>query len=223
MDFNEEEEDLFDFAGHRRTAVEKYLRVRPRYEAFAWAVREILVQALRAADITVNSVEARAKDPESFGTKAEAPSDNDPRAPKYPNPLGQITDLAGVRIITFFPRDVATIGHCIREQFEVIEHTDLSRTLIREERFGYQSDHFLVKLSSDRTVLPEYEPHRGLVAEVQVRTILQHAWAEIEHDIRYKSAITIPNSIRRRFMALAGVLEIADREFQAIQEPLVLV
>ena len=56
-----------------------------------------------------------------------------------------------------------------------------------------------------------------LVAEVQVRTILQHAWAEIEHDIQYKSTIAIPNTIRRRFMALAGLLEIADREFQAIQ------
>ena len=95
---------------------------------------------------------------------------------------------------------------------------DLSRTLLQEERFGYQSEHYLVKLSSKRTALPEYEPHLGLVAEVQVRTILQHAWAEIEHDIQYKSSITIPNTIRRRFMALAGVLEIADREFQAIQD-----
>jgi putative GTP pyrophosphokinase len=53
--------------------------------------------------------------------------------------------------------------------------------------------------------------------EIQVRTILQHAWAEIEHDIQYKSSTAIPEEIRRRFMALAGMLEIADREFQAIQ------
>ena len=79
----EEQEELFNFAEHRRTAVEEYLGVRPRYEAFAQAVREILFQALRAKDITVNSVEARAKEPESFGTKAEAPSENDPRVPKY--------------------------------------------------------------------------------------------------------------------------------------------
>ena len=218
LNLEEEQEEQFSFAEHRRIAVEQYLRVRPRYEAFAWAVREILLQALRSSDITVNSVEARAKEPESFGAKAEAPSDNDSRSPKYSRPLDEITDLAGVRIITFFPRDVATIGQCIREQFDVIEYTDLSRTLIQEERFGYQSEHFLVKLSGERTALPEYEPHRELVAEVQVRTILQHAWAEIEHDIQYKSAMTLPNTIRRRFMALAGVLEIADREFQAIQD-----
>ena len=57
-----------------------------------------------------------------------------------------------------------------------------------------------------------------MVAEIQVRTVLQHAWAEIEHDVQYKSPITIPDSIKRRFMALAGLLEIADREFQAIQD-----
>lgn len=53
---------------------------------------------------------------------------------------------------------------------------------------------------------------------VQLRTILQHTWAEIEHDIQYKSSAAIPRDIRRRFMALAGLLEIADREFQAIQD-----
>ena len=218
VDREEEQEEPFNFAEHRRTAVEEYILARPGYEAFARAVKEILVQAFRARDITVNLVEARAKEPESFGTKAEAPSENDPRAPKYRSPLEDITDLAGVRIITFFPRTVDRVGACIREEFEVLEHTDLSRTLLQEERFGYQSEHYLVRLSSERTALSEYKLHLGLVAEIQVRTILQHAWAEIEHDIQYKSSITIPKSIRRRFMALAGVLEIADREFQAIQD-----
>ena len=96
-------EEPFDFAEHRRTAVEEYLRVRPQYQDFANAVRAILVQALMAKDIAVNSIEARAKEPESFGSKAEAHSENDPGVPKYRRPLQEITDLAGVRIITFFP------------------------------------------------------------------------------------------------------------------------
>ena len=95
-------EEPFDFAEHRRIAVEEYLRVRPQYEAFCQAVREILAQALRSSSITVNSVEARAKEPESFGAKAGTPGEDDPGAPKYWRPLEEITDLAGVRIITFF-------------------------------------------------------------------------------------------------------------------------
>ena len=218
VDHIEEQEDTFNFEEHRRTAIEEYLRIRPQYEDFAKAVREILVQALMAKDIAVNSIEARAKEPDSFGKKAETLSENDPEAPKYRNPLEDITDLAGVRIITFFPRTAESIDACIREEFDVIEHMDHSQTLLQEERFGYQSEHYLVRLGNERTMLPEYRPHLGLVAEVQVRTILQHAWAEIEHDIQYKSSSTTPDIVRRRLMALAGLLEIADREFQAIQD-----
>ena len=79
----EEQDEQFDFVEHRRAAVEEYRRIRGRYEAFAQAVKKILVQALRAADIRVSSVEPRAKDPESFGAKAELTSDSDHREPKY--------------------------------------------------------------------------------------------------------------------------------------------
>lgn len=106
----------------------------------------------------------------------------------------------------------------LKEEFTVIEQADKGVTLIEEERFGYKSVHYLVNLSAARVALPEYERFRSVVFEVQVRTILQHAWAEIEHDIQYKSSASIPRDIRRRFMSLAGLLEIADREFQAIQD-----
>jgi hypothetical protein len=76
----------------------------------------------------------------------------------------------------------------------------------------------LVKLKENRLALPEYARFRGLVAELQVRTILQHAWAEIEHEIQYKAVDVLPKEISRRFLALAGMLEIGDREFQALAD-----
>ena len=54
--------------------------------------------------------------------------------------------------------------------------------------------------------------------EIQVSTILQDAWAEIEHDIVYKSPEDIPFRLRRRFACLAGLLEIADREFESLRQ-----
>jgi putative GTP pyrophosphokinase len=99
-----------------------------------------------------------------------------------------------------------------------MESSDKGDVLRKEERFGYLSVHYLVPLLRQRTDLPEYRRFDGLVAEIQVRTILQHAWAEIEHDIQYKSLTTIPSGVRRRFMSLAGLLEIADRELQAVQD-----
>lgn len=123
-----------------------------------------------------------------------------------------------MRVITFFPSTLEEIDTLLNQEFEVVERSDKGEELIEEDRFGYQNIHYLVRLKQQRAGLAEYERFAKAVAEVQVRTILQHAWAEIEHDIQYKSSVAIPTEIHRRFMALAGVLEIADREFQAIQD-----
>src|SRR5258708_31765367 len=100
---------------------------------------------------------------------------------------------------------------------DVTALSDKGDDMRKKEKFCYQSVHYPVKLRANRTALPEYARFSGLVAEVQIRTVLQHAWAEIEHDIQYHSAEAIPAAIRRRVMSLAGILAIADREFQAIQ------
>jgi putative GTP pyrophosphokinase len=214
----EEQPLTFDFARHEQAAVTEYLHVVGFYSDLAVSAKRIAEEALKRRGIQVHSIEARAKDPASFGRKASKPSKHDPGQPMYPVPLAQITDQAAIRIITFFPRTIGKIDEMLRDEFWVIEHFDKGESLIEEERFGYQSVHYLVAINPARTSLPEYERFRTAKVEVQVRTILQHAWAEIEHDIQYKSSITIPKDIKRRFMSLAGLLEIADREFQAIQD-----
>ena len=208
----------FDFEAHRRTAVEQYGRKKDLYQDFAETVRDILADAIASRGLRVNDIQFRAKELESFGKKSIAPKEQSPGEPKYRNPLAEITDLAGVRVITFFPRTVDQVGECIQSEFDIIERVDHTATAQQEERLGYQSVHYIVRLGNNRRRLAEYQRFDGLVAEVQVRTVMQHAWAEIEHDIRYKSKSAIPLAISRRFMTLAGLLEIADREFQAIQE-----
>jgi putative GTP pyrophosphokinase len=208
----------FDFEKHREEAIKNYQKVRPLYEDFGEVIKSIVNESLKSLGIKVASLETRAKSIESFGKKTVEPSITDPTQPKYKSPLSEITDLTGVRIITFFPKTIGDIESVINSQFVVLEKSDKSEALRQEQRFGYQSVHYLVKLITNRITLPEYGRFKDLIAEIQVRTILQHAWAEIEHDIQYKSIQTIPLSIRRRFMALAGLLEIADREFQAVQD-----
>jgi ppGpp synthetase/RelA/SpoT-type nucleotidyltranferase len=208
----------FDFEAHRREAMDRYARVRSNFQEFAFVIRSVLRDAIERKQLKVHSVEARAKSLESFGEKSMTPSETDPSAPKYEDPIKDMTDLAAVRAITFFPRTVGEVDACIREEFSVIEQVDHTQLLQQEDRLGYQSVHYLIQLTGRRTSLPEYQRFAGLTAEIQVRTVLQHAWAEIEHDIQYKSAVTIPTEIKRRFMSLAGLLEIADREFQAIQD-----
>jgi len=214
----EGEKAQFDFDAHRRVAIDQYAKIRPVYVDFAGVVRSILNESILRKSLKVHSVEARAKSLEQFGEKAMKPSVTNPNLPMYRHPLKEITDLAGARVIAFFPRTVDEVDKCIREQFEIVEQMDLGAVLRVEDRLGYQSVHYVVRLTPARIGLPEYSRFAGLVGEIQVRTVLQHAWAEIEHDIQYKSSATIPSAIRRRFISLAGLLEIADREFQAIQD-----
>ncbi len=207
----------FDFQAHADRAVTQYLQVQRFFNDLADSVRRVVEEALQRHGLNVHSVQARAKEPRSFGRKAARPDEADPARPKYPEPLRDITDLAAVRIITYFPGTLPEIEIILKAEFEIMERADKGQTLLEEERFGYQSIHYLVRMKGNRTQLPEYERFRDSIVEIQLRTILQHAWAEIEHDIQYKGASVIPVAIRRRFMALAGMLEVADREFQAIQ------
>lgn len=213
-----ETSEQIDLEEHARNAVAAYLPLRPFYADLSTAVSRILEECLKRHRIGVHSVQSRAKDPESFGRKASTPSEHNPDRPKYPEPLEEITDLSAVRIITYFNDDVDKIDTLIGDEFDVIERSDKGKALIEEDKFGYQSLHFLVNIRSERVALAEYARFSGVTVEVQVRTILQHAWAEIEHDIQYKSPGSIPSEIRRRFMALSGMLEVADREFQAIHD-----
>jgi ppGpp synthetase/RelA/SpoT-type nucleotidyltranferase len=208
----------FDFEQHRLKAIEQYQKVHPLFEEFAYVLKNVLAEAFNANSIKIHSIEARAKAIDSFGKKVTGQSLEQPNQPKYPHPLSDITDLAGVRVITFFPITLDLVDKIIRSEFDVIEMSDKALLLIKEEKFGYSSIHYLVRLEKNRTALLEYNRFENLIGEIQVRTILQHAWAEIEHDIQYRFIDTIPSDIRRRFMSLAGMLEIADREFQAIQD-----
>jgi putative GTP pyrophosphokinase len=203
---------------HADRAVVEYLRVQPFYADIADVVARIIKQSLDSRAIKIHSVQHRAKDARSFGLKAATPSDENPEEPKYWEPIKQITDLAGVRIITHFLSTVNDVDKMLQREFHIIEKSNKGMLLIEADRFGYQSIHYLIRIKDDRAGLAEYRRFTGQIVEVQVRTLLQHAWAEIEHDIQYKSLRTIPTEIRRRFVALAGMLEIADREFQAIDD-----
>ncbi|MRV75528.1 hypothetical protein GJ700_27800 [Duganella sp. FT92W] len=215
---NHSNQQKFDFLQHEQSTITSYLKVYNFWSELTIANKRIIEESIKKRSIQIHSVEGRAKSPTSLAKKAITPSDHDPSKPKYLQPLKEITDLSAVRIITFFPKTIELIDALLKEEFEILEFSDKSKNLLEDEKFGYQSVHYLVKLNSTRSGLSEYERFSGAITEIQVRTILQHAWAEIEHDIQYKSSTTIPTDIRRRFMALAGLLEIADREFQAIQD-----
>lgn len=135
--------------------------------------------------------------------------------------LEDVTDIAGVRITTYFADHVDKIAERIAQEFDVDwENSTDKREVLDPDRFGYLSWHHIVRLNANRAALPEYSPFRGLKVEIQTRSALQHAWAEIEHDLGYKSRLAVPKDFRRRLSRLAGLLELADQEFESIRDGL---
>ena len=196
-------------------ALEEYQIKRPIYERFCEVVRGIVLASFQQSNIRAHSIDARAKELDSFAKKCALK--NEDGTQKYLNPLDDVTDLAGVRIIVYTIDDIEVATRFLDENFSVIEKRDVGEERIEKGEFGYQSVHYLVRLSDTRLGLPDFAGYSDLVCEIQVRTVLQHAWAEMEHDIQYKGSQNIPKAIRRKFLSLAGLLEIADREFSSIQ------
>lgn len=186
---------------------------RPHYENLNALVRGTIESLLRKADIGVLSVSGRAKAIESFAEKIDRKG--------YDNPTQQMTDLCGIRVITFIEEDVDRVCEVIKRSFNVHSDKSLNKSdELEVDRFGYRSVHFVCDLGKKRTGLPEYELYNNMLFEIQVRTVLQHAWAEIEHDRSYKFSGALPSALKRRFHLVAGMLELADREFNSIAQEL---
>lgn len=182
------------------------------YIEFAEKLRTLTDEILMDCRLRVHSVTARAKTRESLEKKLSRTEG------KY-DVLSDVTDLVGIRIITFFEDDVDRVAQAIQDEFTIdAEHSVDKRDLLDPDRFGYLSLHYVVSLLPARSVLAEYRRYADLKAEIQVRSILQHAWAEIEHDLGYKTALGVPRDVRRSFSRLAGLLELADKEFVSIRE-----
>jgi ppGpp synthetase/RelA/SpoT-type nucleotidyltranferase len=202
-----------------RTAVQEYAAQQPAIEAAGRQAIALVTAILDEAGINYLSVTGRTKGVTSFAEKAARTVDG---RPLYPDPLHEITDQIGVRVITYVLGDVAAVAGLLHDQVVVRDDRDMGEETASEGRFGYASRHLLIGLDPARESVPAYDELRGRVAQVQIRTVLQHAWAEFEHDIRYKG--TIPDEhvrdFDRRFTLAAGLLELADREFSTIRDRL---
>lgn len=181
------------------------------YQMFASEVKHLLQGILREEGIECNAITCRLKDKGSLSEKIDRKQD------KY-KCLGDLTDIAGVRVITYYIEDVDKVAEIVEQNFTIDRQNSIDkREALEPDRFGYCSVHYVVEMNQERLKLREYQTFSGLKCEIQIRSVLQHAWAEIEHDLGYKSDIGIPKSIRRNFSRLAGLLEIADKEFQEIR------
>ena len=194
--------------GAVRDSITQYADRRPGLLGATDRYFELVTTLLDDAGINYLDVTARTKTVASFAEKADRSVDG---RRLFTDPLSEITDQIGLRVITFLRDDVSTVANLLAEEMQLLDDRDMGQETAREGRWGYASRHLLVAVEG------EQQP-----ASIQVRTVLQHAWAEFEHDIRYKGSVPEEDApdLDRRFTLAAGLLELADREFSAIRERL---
>ncbi|MCW8329399.1 hypothetical protein MD588_11330 [Photobacterium sp. SDRW27] len=177
------------------------------------SLKSLLISIFESEGIIVHSVSSRVKERNSLENKTKQKN-------KYQS-INDITDIVGVRIITHYSDDVDKVSNLIEREFNIDSANSIDkRASLEPEKFGYLSVHYVARFNNDRDKLLEYQPFKKIKFEIQIRSILQHTWAEIEHDTGYKTETDIPAHIRRQFSRLAGLLEIADSEFIRIRNSL---
>ncbi|MDR0720233.1 MAG: tetratricopeptide repeat protein [Treponema sp.] len=126
-----------------------------------------------------------------------------------------ITDIIGMRIVCPFLEDLAVVEELLKNNFEVIEAERKGGDHTFRE-FGYESIHLLIKIPKE--LLDITGPTGCDVAEIQIRTILQDAWAEVEHELVYKAEFTpFDAPMKRKLAAVNASLSLADIIFQEIR------
>ena len=202
------------FSDPVRRTVQAYAAMQPELRRATDGYVDLVTSLLDEAGINYLSVSGRTKSVASFAAKA---AKSVAGSPVFADPLTDITDQIGVRVITYLHSDVAAVADLLAEELTILGDRDLGQENADEGQWGYASRHLLVGPHADGS---DGEPQHN--AQVQIRTVLQHAWAEFEHAIRYKG--TIPEDkapeLDRRFTLAAGLLELADREFSMIRDEL---
>ena len=184
------------------------------YEKFEKLLKGLVETLLKNEGLSAQ-VSSRTKSVSSFREKIER---KNREGKSYDNPSSEITDIVGIRIITYYMDDIDKISKIIKKEFKIDKKNSLDKSAILHiDQFGYKSVHYIISLSSLRRKLPEWAEFNKFKAEIQVRTILQHAWAEIDHGIRYKKDEYMPVEIKRRIYRLMALFELADEEFQNLK------
>lgn len=193
-------------ASRTRTAYERNLR---SYRTALGSLRT-RVQAVLTRNGLDPTITSRVKGFESYLEKVARLRRRSPKRPLV------VRDLLGMRVVVPFLHETEQVRSLLEDHFPVVEveHKGLEHSLAE---FGYESLHLLIRLPEERPL--DLLPNTRALCEVQVRTILQDAWAQIEHELVYKSDASLPRqAVRRKLAAVSATLTLADVIFQEVRD-----
>lgn len=202
-----------DYDGQLRIWLQQFDDRQKAFRDLATEAERELVEAIESAGLYIYDHRSRVKKPDSFRKKIEIRQGTEKT---YTDPFTEMHDIVGVRITCLFLSDVEIVDRIIYRIFEDVERDDKTKNAPPKE-FGYRSVHYDCRLPAGRNG-PRYDHVKGITFEIQVRTILQDAWAVVEHTLQYKGENSIPDESSADFTALVGLFHLADKTFQKIRD-----
>src|ERR1035441_7541149 len=190
--------------------LEEFNAKEPVLEALCTRSKSLIEAILQDAGILYQSIQFRVKSVEKLKNKFLNPQKN------YKQ-LEDITDLAGLRIITYYEGDIDRIAEIIKREFDVDVKNSVDKREVEPDRFGYSALNYVCQHSPKRAADVEYKRFAGIRCEIQITSILRHAWSELEHEW-YDLKDAYPKDVKRRFYRIAALLELAESEFQDIRK-----
>lgn len=199
---------------HGTIILEDYRENLHTFNKMKEVVLKALTECLTRSNIVVSGIEGRVKTESSLAGKLEL------KGQKYRD-LTDITDIVGVRVITFYTEEVDKIAALVDKLFNVDWKNSVDkRKQLGKDAFGYMSLHYICRIPASLFSDPACPGINEYRFEVQMRTALQHVWATMNHDTGYKSGVEVPPEHLRSLTRLAGILELADEEFSRIRKEL---
>ena len=188
---------------HGEMLMQQYRELVPTLEQLAKNAYDLLRRALREQGIYGTAFEYRVKTEQSLAGKLER------KGAKYKS-ISDITDLVGLRVITFYTDEVDKVAVIAKRVFDIDWQESVDKRKLHQlDSFGYNSLHYICRLKD--------KAFENIRFELQMRTALQHVWSTIEHDTGYKGEVKIPREYKRQFSRLAGMLELVDDEFSRLR------
>ena len=185
---------------HSEMLLRQFRELRPSLQQIADEACRLLQNALSEQGIYITAMEHRVKTEKSLAGKLEL------KGAKYKD-INDITDLIGLRVITFYSDEVDKVAALAKRIFDIDWQESVDKRKLHQlDAFGYNSLHYICRL---KTGGPRFE--------LQMRTALQHVWSTIEHDTGYKGDVKIPSEYKRQFSRLAGMMELMDDEFSRLR------
>lgn len=183
------------------------------YEEYTSRIRNLVQDLVEREDIEICSIEGWAKEPVEVVRYLSAQGDSGALD------LDRIADLVTVRVLLRFPEDVYKVEEIVCSEFDVdLEHSIPSSGLEDPFRFGYPAVVYSLSLSESRSSLREWRKYLGLGFRLELRTVLQEAWATISPRVNLNVDSVSEKKLKRKLVRLAALLEEADEGFLSLWE-----